>query len=209
MHLAIGLSCDINASGKCRLLPAFLVPCAMATDTLCFLTGKPATKTAQVPALGWGENFPLAMNFEVTASEKGATTPEFEQQIIGFLFQINKKKAPRFTLEEIKLMEQWVERLARAIYTNVFEAYWDRKLVVIVPRLGIAPAWRDLANELEEELGEAIDELFGSKGPYERFDYQFFEAETDIDADSVLWFRMPGGAEAYVWPIPVDGSLKL
>lgn len=174
----------------------------MLPETPCYLTNKPATQTAIIPATGWGPDYPNAKVFEVPSSEKGAVTPDFEQNIIGFLSQINKKKAPRFSLEEIKLMEQWLERLSRAIYTNVFEAYWDRKLVVIVPKIGVAPAWRDLAKELEEELTATIADLFGEKGPHTKLDYQFFESETDLDADNVLWFRLPGGAQGYVWPMP-------
>jgi hypothetical protein len=174
----------------------------MEATLTCYLTNKPATQNVVIPANGWGAAFPNAMVFEVPASEKGALTPDFEENIIEFLAQVNKKKAPRFSLEEIKLMEQWLERLARGIYTNVFEAYWDRKLVVIVPKIGVAPAWRDLAKEIEEELSDSINELFGDKGPHTKLDYQFFESETDLDADNVLWVRLPGGAQVYVWPMP-------
>ena len=93
-----------------------------------------------------------------------------------------------------------LDRLARAIFCQVFEQTWSQPLVIVSNGLGVAPEAKDLFAELEDELKETIRDYFPEEPPHTKLDYHFFENESDQDADSVLWMRLPGGLTVYAWP---------
>jgi hypothetical protein len=172
----------------------------MSTPTLCFLSGQPATQTLLIPSQGWGEAYTKASEVEVSVCDDHKTPPVDEQELVDHLTRFSDKNAPRPGPEVLHRIWPWLDRLARAIFYQVYQRPWVGPLVLVSGRLGVPPEAKELYEELTQDLKEPIFELFPEPAPFKKLDYHFFEVEQGQDEDSVLWIRLPGGLVVYVYP---------
>ena len=164
----------------------------------CFICGEPAIETVKVPKNGWGPAYKKALEFEASACALHAPAPENEAATIHKILNVKPGKTGRLPLPEVLELESWIFRLSHAIFHGVFGKAWGPDLLVLIPKFSIAPEHRDLVYELEEELRPIIRDEFPIPETFKQLDYNFFEQESGLPEDEVLWLRLPGGLEAFV-----------
>jgi hypothetical protein len=138
------------------------------------------------------------MQFEAPACEIHLQPNANETALVSKILELGPLKSAKLPLDEVKALEAYISQLAYANFYGIFGKPWAQPLLVLIPKLSISPLHRPLAQELEEELRPEIKENFPVSSPFKMLDYQFFETESELEEDNVLWLRFPAGLEAFV-----------